>query len=307
MKKRFVKLWTICLSISCLVGCGANSVSTGSEATSSVSAGSETASSVESTSNTSSEGSEEGTEDYYDAVFLEKLSDGLQARWDLTNREEESENGITFEEELTRDEKYVNTELDILGECRDKVFEDPTLQEYAITYTNGLKTQKELVEKALAKEIDEKTFYEKWQDAYTKRGEQIYNIYNDYDLKIDSKYVYNLNMIFNNVYLNRYGISAFVDKLNSSITDGTVVESSNDGLDIIKVTRTNPTEYEFKDLPIYLHIYDGKGTDDYEDDEFKEVLRYTVGSWKPGEEVQLTFKRELPTDEEAPFIFLDLY
>lgn len=186
------------------------------------------------------------------------------------------------------------------------MFEDPTLQEYAITYTNGLKTQKELVEKALAKEIDEETYYDKWYDAYSKRYEQIYNIYNDYDLKIDSKYVSNLNAIFNTVYLDRYGSSAFVDKLNSSIMDGTVVESSNDGLDIIKVTRTNPTEYEFKDLTIYLNIYDGKGTDDYEDDEFKEVLRYTVGSWKPGEEVQLTFKRELPTDEEDPFIFLDV-
>ena len=318
MKKAITVLLTLCLIVVGLEACGSDSVKSNENISNSEAADEENV--VLDNSNFSQDNiSEEDksgekaesvveSEEYYDSFFLLNLSKALQTRWDLANNDDELDvdDGTEFETILDEYETGVNAEIEILGDIRDKKFEDFNLQEYAISYTNGLNQQKKAIESAKNKEIDEESFYEQWEDASDKRYEQIYQVYTNYDLSIDSKYIYNLNSIFNTVYLNRYGKELFWEKMNDgTFFDNMIVEQSSEGLDILKITPTNPTDYEFKDLDMYLKIIDLKGTEDTNDDELIEILRYTVGSWKPGEETQLVFKREKESNEEDAYLILD--
>lgn len=220
--------------------------------------------------------------EYYDEVFLENFSQALEARWEVT-----SADASTFEEYLEQLKDCVDKEKEIIIDCRKEKFEDYELQEYAIAYLNGLDKQEELVKKAMNKELDEDGFDVEWEKAYLKRYKQIISIYDNYDLKIDSKYIDNINAIRNQVYLSEVGEDSFYNMLNGDVSfdDDVTVETGDDGLDTLKLVRKNNTNYEFKDLPIYLYIIDA------DNNKLVERIEYVVGDWKPGDEVVLTFKR----------------
>ena len=220
---------------------------------------------------------------YYDEVFLENFSRALEARWETTYPEDD----ITFEEDLKYLKDCVDKEKAIIIDCRKEKFEYNELQEYAIAYLNGLDKQEELLQSGLNKELDEEEFYAEWEKAYMKRYKQIISIYDNYDLKIDSKYIDNINAIRNQVYLSEVGEDSFYNMLNGDVSfdDDVTVETGDDGLDTLKLVRKNNTNYEFKDLPIYLYIIDA------DNNKLVERIEYVVGDWKPGDEVVLTFKR----------------
>ena len=297
MKKIVKSILEICLITLCSVACGSNSSNDSVAASSQTVSGEEKNNSADKESSKENSSETEKNEEYFDKLFLSELSEALQARWAL-GRSTEKDAEYNFDKELAFDEQLVNAELEKLEDCRDKKFEDNTLQEYAISYYNGLSNQKNVITKASAGEIDEDTFYEEWSKATSKRLEQIYLIYSNYELKIDSKYIDELNQIFNIVYLDKYGRKLFLTELNDFSDDAVTVETGDDGFDIIKIMRTNPTEYEFKDLNVYLYVWDSMSTEDYSDDVISENVVYSVGDWKPGEEIQLVFKRNKAASEQ---------
>ena len=237
----------------------------------------------------------------YDEAFLENFSEALEARWDLSNEEVEYE---SFQEETKHLKEIVGAEKSILDDCRNQTFEDPLLQEYAITYINGLDQQERLIEEAMKGEIKEEEFRSEWVKSYIKRYQQICAIYDNYDLKIDSKYNYNINTIHNYVYVKEYGDDKFWNMLNDHWWDNYEEIEEADGKELMKIRRVNQTDYEFKDFSVIAVLYDTKGTDDSADDEEIETIEYVIGDWKPGEEVILQFKRTTdPRENEV----LDLY
>ena len=228
----------------------------------------------------------------YDELFLANFSEAIQARWELSNEIDSEDNSeSTFEEDVKDLKHLVDSESDILVDCRTKKFEDSLLQEYAIAYMNGLEKQSQLLEDAINGNISEEKYNEEWEKSYLKRAKQLCAIYDNYDLKVDSKYNYQLNTMHNIVYIDEYGDDAFWNMLNDIPDENYESTFEDDGKERIKINCTNQTEYEFKDLYVYCYVYDTKGTDDYSDDENVEAIEYVVGDWKPGEEIIMTFKR----------------
>lgn len=290
MKRTFLKAGVLSAAI-LLIGCGAAADEPKPVQESAASAAAESLTAPEEAAPDVSLEAEAEAEEAYDEAFLDNLSEALQVRWRLTNDADAEETEATFEGNVQGLLRYVGAEQGVLGDCRNKKFADPLLQEYAIAYINGLEKQKQLLEDVADGNITEETFYEEWDKSVLKRARQICAIYDNYDLKIDTKYNYQINTFHNKVYMDEYGRDAFWEMLND-IEEGEVESiTEEDGKDRIKVRCLNKTEYEFKDLPVYLYVYDTKGTDDYSDDEMLEYIEYVVGDWKPGEETIMIFKR----------------
>jgi hypothetical protein len=238
----------------------------------------------------------------YDELFLANFSEAIQTRWKLTNDTEDGSE-LTFEEEVKIRKLLVDSESEILNDCRTEKFEDTLLQEYAISYLNGLERQSQLIEDAVNGNLTEEKFGEEWDKSLLKRAKQICALYDNYDLKVDSKYNFQLNSLHNIVYIDEYGDDAFWNMLNDFTDEDIESTYEGDGNECIKIRCTNKTKYEFKDLYVYCDILDTKGTDDYSDDEDVEEIEYVIGDWKPGEETIMTFKRTTEY-EENNFIIL---
>ena len=238
----------------------------------------------------------------YDELFLDNFSEAIQARWELSNEmDSEDDSELTFEEDVKNLKNLVDSELDILVDCRTKKFEDSLLQEYAIAYLNGLEKQSQLLDDAINGNITEEKYNEEWEKSYLKRAKQLCAIYDNYDLKIDTKYNFYLNTMYNIVYVDEYGDEAFWNMLNEFTDEDIESNFDDDGKESIKIHCTNQTEYEFKDLSVYYCVFDTKGTDDYSDDEEVEAVKYVIGDWKPGEEIVMTFKRTTENGENDAF------
>ena len=281
-----------------LVGCGGQNGAQLTTAESTVAEMMESQIAMESSIEEVSAETEPEEPEFYDELFLANFSEAIQARWELSNEIDSEENSeTTFEEDVKELKRLVDSELNILVDCRTKKFEDSLLQEYAIAYMNGLEKQSQLLEDAINGNITEEKYNEEWEKSYLKRAKQLCAIYDNYDLKIDTKYNFNLNTMHNIVYVDEYGEDAFWNMLNDIPDENHESTVEDDGKELIKIHCTNQTEYEFKDLSVYCWVIDTKGTDDYSDDEDVEAIEYVIGDWKPGEETVMTFKRTTENGE----------
>ena len=275
-----------------LAGCGGQSSAQNTVNESTVAEIMESQVAMESSVEEVSSATEPEEPEAYDELFLDNFSEAIQTRWELSNEiDSEDDSERTFEEDVKILKQLVDSELDILVDCRTKKFEDSLLQEYAIAYLNGLEKQSQLLEDAISGNITEEKYNEEWGKSYLKRAKQICAIYDNYDLKVDSKYNFQLNTMHNIVYIDEYGDENFWNMLNDISDENYESTFEDDGKERIKIHCTNQTEYEFKELHVYCWVIDTKGTDDYSDDEDVEAIEYVIGDWKPGEETVMTFKR----------------
>ena len=307
MKKLFVNMKKIraILSIlmiqAILVGCGGQNGVQLTTNESTVSEIMESQIAMESSMGEVSSETEPEEPETYDELFLANFSEAIQARWKLMDDTEEGSE-LTFEEDVKILKLLVDSESEILNDCRTERFEDTHLQEYAIAYINGLENQSHLIEEAVNGNLTEEKFGEEWDKSLLKRAKQICAIYDNYDLKVDSKYNYQLNTMHNIVYIDEYGNDAFWNMLNDIPDENYESTFDDDGKERIKIHCTNQTEYEFKDLHVYCDIVDTKGTDDYADDENVEEIEYVIGDWKPGEETIMIFKRTTEYEDNNIFV-----
>ena len=269
MKKRLVSAIVLIY----LIGCSGNSaVSTASSIVSETTAGSQDISSAEQVS-------EESNTEYFDNEFLAKFGEALQARWKKDNETDESQ--VTDEEYLSFLLELVNTERNILGEYYTQKFEDPILQEYAISYLNGLAKQADTIEKHDT--VDE-SFQTEWDKAFLKRAEAIIYIYDNYEISIDSKYLFQLNSMRNGIGIERMGRKMMWNMLNAFGNLDVEVNMVGD-VEEYRISVINDSIYEFRDLTILLVVYKN------ETDEEIDRAEYVVGDWKPGEKKEMVFLR----------------
>ncbi len=303
MRKKCLLSLFISISAIGLVACGNNSAT--------VDVNNDVQDAVETTADSeeadAAEATNEEVEEYYDDQFLEDLSKAIQTRWQLIEEEDLLGQDKSFEQDQEDYKKLVEAELQILDGCRDKKYQDSKLQEFAISYSNGLSDQMSILEEASNKNLDEKEFYKKWNEAIDKRSEALFNIYSEYDLKIDSKYIKYIDTLNTKACINKYGKDKFREEINKMFSESINSETGEDGNDIIKAVLKNQTGEELKNLTIYAYIVEGNGTkEDSSDDECTEIIEYIIGDWKPDDEVQVTFTRTKPTTESDPYIILDI-
>lgn len=268
MKRRLISS----IVLICLVGCSSNSaVSTTSSIVSETTSSSQNISSVEQVS-------EENDAEYFDNEFLSKFGEGLQARWKKDSETDQSQ--FTDEEHSSFVLELIRTEQNILGEYYTQKFEDPILQEYAISYLNGLAKQADLLEN----HVDDDSFQTEWSKAYLKRCEAIIYIYDNYEISIDSKYLLQLNSMRNTIGIERTGRNMMWNMLNGFTPPEVEVNMVGD-VEEYRINVLNDSIYEFKDLTILLVVYKN------ETNEEVDRVEYVVGDWKPGENKEMVFLR----------------
>lgn len=218
--------------------------------------------------------------EYCDEAFLADFSEAIQARWAISaahEKESASDNstaGIL---------KCVNAEKAIIEpkDYRHQTFKDNHLYEDAIVYLNALDAQEEVL-KSYTEFIFSDEDSEKYNSANSRRYEIVVDLYDNYDLKIDSKYIRYVNKTHNDVWINKYGTDAFWQMINSpEIEEGT--DSDNNYLATFRIT--NQTDYTFKDIGIQGIVYTVAND---EVDKEEEFFDKEFASWEPGEALELT-------------------
>ncbi|MBQ6223108.1 MAG: hypothetical protein IJJ44_10900 [Solobacterium sp.] len=259
--KKSIGLLCISMMLCLVLGCG-------SDTSSAPAAETQNASNPETSEVNETAQTEE--KEFYDEDFLSDFSKAIQARWDLNDK-----NGSLSD--------VVNAELDIIsvGDYRNKKYKDSHLAENVLIYLNALDKQKELLGKnngdiSAASEED----MVEWSKTANKRYEIIADLYDNYNLSIDSKHSKAINKTHNQLYISKYGPEAFENMLNEW-------EIEEDG-ETIRLTVKNKTQYAYKDIGIevfasigneYKGIVFSSEFTGWDPDE-KKIIEWTVADEK---------------------------
>ena len=221
--------------------------------------------------------------EYYDEQFLEDFSKAIQERWKLSleydslaaeEKDDESEKAILIE--------CVNAEKAIIDEnnYRDKPFSDKHIQEDMLVYLNALEEQYELLKESGGDLSDEQ--YVEWEKLLIKRSKVIVDLYDNYSLPIDAKYITYVNRTHNMYYIEEFGGErAFMNMLNSWTSDEpTELEDGNKQY-VYKITNTTP--YNFKDLEIMATV--DYYTSDGELVDYIVISDKVYSAWDAGETI----------------------
>lgn len=247
--------------------------------------------------NDSEETSKEAVEKRYaDSAFLEDFSGAIQARWKYSDdNDEQIFADVTTEEDYIKiDNAYlndlINIELDYLQDYQNAGFEDRKLQEYAVSYLNCLKDMQELIEEA--GETADATASDSWRERVLDRAEIIADLYDDYGLRIDTRYSYQLHVLKDYGYINKMGEDAYLQMLNPG-DDVFSVETNEDGHDVLTLKITNTSEYVFEDLLLTMCLSDDDGN-------IIEQIDNTVTYWGPGDVTSLVYETSFNSGEYGP-------
>ena len=228
--------------------------------------------------------------EYYDENFLADFSEAIQARWTLNDAQ--AEDNAADSKQFLMD--CIDAELNIIGpkDYRNKKFKDSHLYEDALVYLNALEDSKKLVE-SMPDDLAGLGTDEKWDELAQKRYALIVDLYDNYDLKIDSKHTKSINKVHNEYYINKYGTDGF-DRLLNTIGDSYAVKDAqrneSQAFDIV-----NRTPYDFKDLTLTaIALKLNKSTNQY--DYVDSISEKNIAEWKAGETI--TYKLDPDRVEE---------
>ena len=131
---------------------------------------------------------------YADDTFVQDIAKGLEARWDLSEKDEQKEGyeniTVDSEEYKTMMLSYIDSELNVIEHYTEEKFEDKNLQEIALKYINLLKKHKEICGYMT---VDYVKYNEEAQTIYNERSKIISTMADDYNMVIDEKYQSILN------------------------------------------------------------------------------------------------------------------
>ena len=229
--------------------------------------------------------------DYADDEVIGALANGLEKRFDIADKREESgepQTAETFSEEAS-------AELDALEQFRNREFEDHDLQEEVISYINIIEDSIELTEKY---PIDSVEFSDGWTDLYEKRVMALKVFVDNYGLAVDEEHEATLNELL--VEANAAGERV---KTETAIEDlvGSIVFTKNDegyGSYTYTATVQNTTGINFGYVSLVLALYDSEGVK-------AEESYASTSSWPAGETVR--FEAYGQTDAAQIKVSVDHY
>lgn len=191
--------------------------------------------------------------DYADEKFIDSLSDGLEARWSKSTKDEKDEKDVT----VAMMDSYIQAELDEITEFESATFKDTKLQEKALKYINCLKDAKEHIEYYYS---DDYTELEKWNNIYNSRAVLIKDFVENYGLTVDDKYRSTLDefLVTGKSVEQKESQKKAIEKLVDSLE----FEVTNDeyGWKTYQATLNNVSEYDIKTLSVDVNLLNDEGT-----------------------------------------------
>lgn len=204
---------------------------------------------------------------------LTALSSGMEKRWEYATKHEDEDTTKNILLEAT------NIELDEINDYKDLRFEDDKLKELIIAYINELKDGIEALESFGAD-----SFYEKWEEHYSKRTALILEIDSAFEIPISSDYI----DIFDELkasgkeVLETEDKKDEIDKFIQSIEFELDQEESDEYFKQYISIVENTTNYNFEEFSLDVKLIDGDGVT--VDTEY--VL---TSNWKKGDKAKLEF------------------
>lgn len=224
---------------------------------------------------------------YADKEYVEAMSEGLQARWELNRKDEEKEGYdeilINSQENKNMMLSYIDAELDKIEKYQDEKFEDSKLKELAISYINLLKDHEEICEYMT---VDYDKYLEDYEPVYNGRSIIIAQMVDDYNLTVDEEYKDNLSQFQTNSTLVQENEKREAE--TKALLDGIqfeLVEDDGYGWKTYQATVENTTSMDFKTLNLSINLLNEEGV-------IVETTYDSVSAFNKGSKVQFEFMTE---------------
>lgn len=227
--------------------------------------------------NQKTEKSEEETK-YADEQFIKDMSKGLQARWDLNEKDEKKEgyDKIELQSQEYKDMmlSYIQKELDYTEKYTDEKFKDSKLQEYAVKYINLLKQHKDICQYI---PVD---YYGKYLDEfnpiYDERSKIIEDLVENYNLTVDKKHQDTLDEFKTNSQLVK-DQDAMEESVKNMLADIQFTEVSNeDGWKTYQGVVENTTGKDISTLNVDINLKNADGV--IVETTYDDVSNFTKGA-----------------------------
>lgn len=227
--------------------------------------------------NQKTEKSEEETK-YADEQFIKDMSKGLQARWDLNEKDEKKEgyDKIELQSQEYKDMmlSYIQKELDYTEKYTDEKFKDSKLQEYAVKYINLLKQHKDICQYI---PVD---YYRKYLDEfnpiYDERSKIIEDLVENYNLTVDKKHQDTLDEFKTNSQLVK-DQDAMEESVKNMLANIQFTEVSNeDGWKTYQGVVENTTGKDISSLSVDINLKNADGV--IVETTYDDVSNFTKGA-----------------------------
>lgn len=227
--------------------------------------------------NQKTEKSEEESK-YADEQFIKDMSKGLQARWDLNEKDEKKEgyDKIELQSQEYKDMmlSYIQKELDYTEKYTDEKFKDSKLQEYAVKYINLLKQHKDICQYI---PVD---YYGKYLDEfnpiYDERSKIIEDLVENYNLTVDKKHQDTLDEFKTNSQLVK-DQDAMEESVKNMLANIQFTEVSNeDGWKTYQGVVENTTGKDISTLNVDINLKNADGV--IVETTYDDVSNFTKGA-----------------------------
>ena len=226
---------------------------------------------------------------YADDAFVQDMSKGLQARWDLNAIDEQKEgydkilvNSKEYQDMMV---SYIDAELNEIEKYTEEKFENKNLQEIAIKYINLLEKHKEICDYMT---VDYDKYYEEFEPIYNERSKIIESMVNDYGMTVDEKHQKTLNDFLTKSQLvqEQEKKETAIDQMLADIQFQVTEDSGNDWKTYQAIVE-NTTGINFKTFSVDINLLSTDGV-------IVETAYYQVSAFNNGSKAQFEFA----TDKE---------
>ena len=177
-----------------------------------------------------------------DKAFIRDMEKGLEARWDVADEQ----NATTQEDWMT----LISCELDMIGEYKDKDFEDKDLQALVTEYIGALEENQDILKYL---DSDYQRFAKKHEDIFTRRACGIKQFVEKYGLTVSEEYQSDLDGMI--IVANNYEqIKKLMETANFELTEDT------DYFDTYSCTVENISDMSFSNFTYFITLKDVEGT-----------------------------------------------
>lgn len=234
---------------------------------------------------TTSTATDKTKEQYADKDFMNSLSKGLEARWDLNDKDDQSQKSSGKQIQNGSEEQrkafisYADAELSEIDKYKNEKFEDSKLQEKAIKYINLINDQKASCDYITA---DYKKFGQIYSKSYNERSQLLIDFVNNYGLTASEKH----SQILKDLVIKGQEVTKVEDSKNAvkTMTDAIKFEKVDSSSSWKKyqavVENTSGIDFSYYDLSINLLDKDGV---------IVETEHANVANWGKGQKAKFEF------------------
>lgn len=226
---------------------------------------------------------------YADEAFVKDMAKGLQARWDMSAKDEKKDGyeeiAINSKENQKMMLSYIDAELNVIEKYTEEKFADKKMQETAIKYINLLKEHKEICQEIT---VDYDKYYEDFLPIYDGRSKIIETMVKDYGMTVEEKHQATLDdfLTKSKLVAEQEKVEEEIQKMLSAI-QFKVVEDDGSGYKTYQAVIENTTSVDFQSLQVSINLLNADGV-------IVETTWDQVSAFKQGAKVQFEFS----TDKE---------